>query len=245
MSASSALVLGHLPKERRIPDKLNMNTARRQATILVVDDDAPIRALVAQVLESRGYEVLVAADSTSALRVASGHPSAIHLLLTDIMMPHGNGIALARAFLDKWPETRVLYMSGFEPETLELVQNGAAPEGLFLAKPFTPRQLIEHVQTIVPLELHEKDAPPSSDLALPSTGARSPEQVVPRPQTSEAVYRLESEANCPQCGAIISTLKVIRLLRTQVNFISTLPRRGRVAVCPECLAILPAELTNF
>jgi DNA-binding NtrC family response regulator len=220
-----------------------MHTAGGHGTILVVDDDAPIRALAAKVLENRGYEVLVAGDSPTALRVAGAHSSAVHLLLTDIMMPHGNGITLAKAFVARWPDTPVLYMSGFEPETLELVQNGTAPAGAFLAKPFTPKQLSDQVQKILPLGHHEKDAL-GSDLAAQS-GAEAPEHVAARPSSSEAIYRLESPAKCPQCGEIISTLKAIRLLRAQVNFISTLPRRGRIVVCPECLSILPSELTNF
>lgn len=61
----------------------------------------------------------------------------------------------------------------------------------------------------------------------------------------DAVYRLETAVKCPSCGEAISTLKAVRLLREQVNFTSTLPRRGRVVACPVCLAVLPAELTNL
>jgi len=60
---------------------------------------------------------------------------------------------------------------------------------------------------------------------------------------SEAEYTLEYAAACPKCGAPINTLKVIRLLRTRVNFVSTLPRRGRVLACPMCRAIVSGELT--
>src|SRR5260221_5216687 len=177
-----------------------MDTARGKATILVVDDDAPIRALAAKVLENRGYEVLVAGDSPSALRVAGAHPSAVHLLLTDIMMPHGNGITLAKEFVNRWPETTVLYMSGFEPETLELVQNGTAPAGAFLAKPFTPKQLSDQVQKLVPLGHHEDDASGLPDPMSQAPMAVPHEHVVVRSSSSEAIYRLESPAKCPQCG---------------------------------------------
>lgn len=61
----------------------------------------------------------------------------------------------------------------------------------------------------------------------------------------EAVYRLETPVRCPYCSETISELKAVRLLRDQVNFTSTLPRRGRVVACPACLALLPAELTNL
>lgn len=61
----------------------------------------------------------------------------------------------------------------------------------------------------------------------------------------DAVYRLETPVKCPHCGETVSTLKAVRLLRDQVNFTSTLPRRGRVIACPNCRAIVPAELTNL
>jgi len=58
----------------------------------------------------------------------------------------------------------------------------------------------------------------------------------------EAEYALESPLKCPACKVEISTLAVLRLVRTRVNFISMLPRRGYVTVCPECHTILSAEL---
>lgn len=59
----------------------------------------------------------------------------------------------------------------------------------------------------------------------------------------EAEYALEYTALCPSCKSPIPTIKVVRLLRTRVNFTSTLPRHGRVMICPECRAILSATLT--
>jgi hypothetical protein len=60
---------------------------------------------------------------------------------------------------------------------------------------------------------------------------------------SEAEYTLEYEAACPRCGAEIRTVRVIRLTRTRVNFVSTLPRHGRILACPACRSILGGELT--
>lgn len=61
----------------------------------------------------------------------------------------------------------------------------------------------------------------------------------------EAEYTLESPVRCPACGERITSIKAVRLIRAQVNFTSTLPRRGRVLACPHCLAVIPAELSNF
>ncbi len=59
---------------------------------------------------------------------------------------------------------------------------------------------------------------------------------------AEAEYALEYPARCPHCEADLEMLRVARLLRTRVNFTSTLPRRGHVLACPECRKILSAEL---
>lgn len=64
-----------------------------------------------------------------------------------------------------------------------------------------------------------------------------------RVHDSEAEYTLEYEVICPFCKKELKTLRVVRLLRTRVNFTSTLPRRGRATICPECRKILGAELT--
>ncbi len=58
----------------------------------------------------------------------------------------------------------------------------------------------------------------------------------------EAEYALEAEAACPQCRARVDSVQVIRLLRTRVNFVSGMPRRGQVIVCPSCKTILSGTL---
>lgn len=59
-----------------------------------------------------------------------------------------------------------------------------------------------------------------------------------------AEYAIESEVKCPQCRASFDTVHVIRLLRTKVNFTSSLPRRGYIAVCPECRTVIPAAISG-
>ena len=58
----------------------------------------------------------------------------------------------------------------------------------------------------------------------------------------EAEYTLESPAKCPACKASISSVQVIRLLRTKVNFTSSLPRRGYTVICPSCRTFVPATV---
>jgi hypothetical protein len=60
-----------------------------------------------------------------------------------------------------------------------------------------------------------------------------------------AVYTLESPAHCPECQAEINNIHVIRVLRTQVSFTSTLPRKAYVIVCPECRRLLSGGLSGL
>jgi hypothetical protein len=73
------------------------------------------------------------------------------------------------------------------------------------------------------------------------------EPSAPRPKHVDkgAVYSLEFPTRCPQCCSEISVVRVSRLLRTQVSFTSTLPRKGYIIVCPECDGILSAELSGL
>jgi DNA-binding NtrC family response regulator len=218
-------------------DMATATQARSVGTILVIDDDPNILTMSARVLRKEGYEVLVAADTPEALRVSDHHPSTIDLLLTDVILPSGNGMAAARAFLAKRPNTPVLYMSGFHADAIQAVQAEGGPNGGFLEKPFLPQVLVDRVRGSLPTSVQRapevvRYPEPASDIA----------SAAPR---SEAMYQLESPVRCPHCSETISSLKAVRLLRTQVNFTSTLPRRGRIVTCPSCLAPLPAELTNF
>ena len=71
------------------------------------------------------------------------------------------------------------------------------------------------------------------------------EAEIPSEWQSAAVYTLELPARCPHCREPIRTLRVIRLLRTQVSFTSPLPRGGRALVCPLCERIISAELAGI
>ena len=62
---------------------------------------------------------------------------------------------------------------------------------------------------------------------------------------AEAEYTLEYPARCPHCKKEVEALSAARLLRTRVNFTSTLPRRGHVILCPKCATIIAAELVGF
>jgi DNA-binding response OmpR family regulator len=211
-------------------------------TILVIDDDADVQRFASKALANAGYRVLLAADVQDALHVAAAHPSKIDLALIDVMLPSGNGIELATALLTKHRDTLVLYMSGFPADAIQSVQHDGGPDGGFLEKPFSARALVQRIQEILPVRSQQDQPLPS---AQPGARVAAPATPPSTADNADAIYRLETPVSCPQCGETIATLKAVRLLRTQVNFTSTLPRRGRVLVCPGCLCVVSAELTNF
>jgi CheY-like chemotaxis protein len=91
------------------------------ATILVVDDEAPIRNLVCAMLEQRGYQVLTPDDGSSALNLSRKHPEKIRLLISDIRMPSPlDGFALAHRIRQECPDIRILLMSGNVPASCGL-----------------------------------------------------------------------------------------------------------------------------
>jgi len=112
-------------------------------TILVVDDEADIRAVIRQMLEQQGYSVLDAGDPHHALRLASQHP--IDLLITDVIMPLMRGTELAQRFLAMAlvPSAKVLLMSAYK--LAEITDSGHP----FLAKPFTPDALAAKVRLVL------------------------------------------------------------------------------------------------
>ena len=62
------------------------------------------------------------------------------------------------------------------------------------------------------------------------------------PVQTDAEYTLESAVVCPGCRQTVETVQVVRLLRTRVNFTSSLPRRGYLVICPSCRVIVPAAI---
>ena len=109
-------------------------------TILVVEDDDNLRAIVVRSLAERGHRVLDAPSATRALELARGLDAVPDLLLTDVILAEGNGIALARELGVLWPGVPVLFMSGYTGEHLPALE--ALPsDARFLAKPFTPEVL--------------------------------------------------------------------------------------------------------
>jgi CheY-like chemotaxis protein len=123
--------------------------------VLLVDDDPMVRGLVERMLVRSGYHVVATGDVGEAMRLIDDASTEIDLLLTDLDLQPGSGSDLARAFADRRPGARVLYMTGSLPPGEKTVRPApGAPEAPMIQKPFTSHELILSVRQLLP-------APPS------------------------------------------------------------------------------------
>jgi signal transduction histidine kinase len=129
----------HLPRVDQAPEPLSPRPGTEAVhgteTVLLVEDEGSVRALLRELLESQGYCVLEAGQGADALRVAQEHRGPIHLLLSDLVMPQMTGRELAVRLCRLRPDIKVLFMSGYAA--------GAAPhrdvpsDAVCIEKPFT------------------------------------------------------------------------------------------------------------
>ncbi len=117
-------------------------------TVLVVEDEDIVRELVCEVLEHQGYNVLCARDGIEALNLAEDYDSEIHLLVTDVIMPHMNGHELAHKLTALRPDMKVLYVSGYSDN--DIGDHGTLdPRFELLQKPFTPQVLARKIRDVI------------------------------------------------------------------------------------------------
>jgi PAS domain S-box-containing protein len=122
--------------------------ARGAGTVLVVEDEAGVRALLCRILEKAGYTVIAAGTAEEALLLEAGHRGAIDLLFTDIVLPGMSGRDLAQAMAVRRPETPVLYASGYNEEIV--AARGVIEPGIsYLAKPYTSDEVLRRVAGLV------------------------------------------------------------------------------------------------
>lgn len=203
--------------------------------VLVVDDEPVVREFMARCLQGWGYAVKEAAGADEALDLMVARPASV--VLCDVKMPGHDGFWLAERLRADWPGTPVVMASGVDDlQTIRHSRDLGAVD--YITKPITPSQLREVLRRVT--------TGGTEDKLMADNPADPPPELPPsRESQAEAEYTLESPVRCPACGERMTSVKAIRLVRAHVNFTSTLPRRGRVIVCPHCLAVIPAELTNF
>jgi signal transduction histidine kinase len=143
-----------LPGEREraedpTPTPVSVTAARAgRETILVVEDDPRVRTVTVRALRAAGHRVLVAGNGSEALGIAAGEPGAVHLVVTDVVMPGMSGRAVVDALRARRPGLRALFVSGYPQEVI--ARRGVLEGGVeFLAKPFTPAVLVARVRALL------------------------------------------------------------------------------------------------
>jgi two-component system cell cycle sensor histidine kinase/response regulator CckA len=128
-------------------------------TILLVEDEEQVRAVVLSVLRRQGYHVIPAQNAGEALLLCERHSGKIDLLLTDVVMPQMSGPDLARRLASIRPGMRVLCMSGYTDDSI--VRHGVLESGVaFIQKPVTPALLARKVREV--LDAHPTATTPPS-----------------------------------------------------------------------------------
>ena len=121
---------------------------RGSETILLVEDEDMVRRLVRETLEREGYRLLDASGPGEAQKICHNYKGAIHLMITDVIMPKLNGRELAERVAVIRPDMRVLFMSGYTDNAV--VASGILKEDRwFLQKPFTPAALARKVRQVL------------------------------------------------------------------------------------------------
>jgi CheY-like chemotaxis protein len=143
------LPLAEKEAETQVPQPAATELPSGTEAILLVEDEATVRDLVGTVLRELGYKVQEAGNGEEALRVIEQNGGQkIDLLITDLVMPHMGGKELAAHMQAAYPDTKILFMSGYTGEFI-IQQGELEPGTAFLQKPFVPSVLARKVREML------------------------------------------------------------------------------------------------
>jgi len=126
---------------------VRVNTRNACETILLVEDEADVRRMVARVLRADGYQVLEAASAADAIMLIDGYAGTIDLLLSDLVMPKMNGAELAERVRRARPATKIVLMSGYTDSPLSSTEVASGIE--FIAKPIMPDVILSKLRGLL------------------------------------------------------------------------------------------------
>jgi CheY-like chemotaxis protein len=141
----------HFPRHigaAETPEPQRPPTAGGKETLLLVEDEAPVRESVRRLLEWHGYTVIEARNGADALQIYDGDEQEIDLVLTDLVMPGMGGHELVEHLRARHPELRVVFMSGYADKTM--TSNGAVRrDTAYVEKPFTVELLMQRLREVL------------------------------------------------------------------------------------------------
>jgi two-component system, cell cycle sensor histidine kinase and response regulator CckA len=141
------------PPTDEIPEHTTVHSSQKEIlngneTVLVVEDDDAVRNLVCNILTQQSYWVIGAENADECLSLVKQHKSAVHLLITDVVMPKMNGKELYQQLTPMFPDLKVLYMSGYADDVIG--HHGVLEEGVhFLKKPVSVHALTGKVRAVL------------------------------------------------------------------------------------------------
>ncbi|MEL7026036.1 MAG: ATP-binding protein [Pseudomonadota bacterium] len=136
------------PEPDQTPDPMiyeAQTVGQGDGVVLLVEDEAPVRAFASRALRMRGYTVLEADSGEAALKTLEDHSLSIDIFVTDVIMPGLDGPSWVRAALEQRPDTKVVFVSGYAEDAVSESQ-ARIPNAVFLPKPFSLNDLTSTVQ---------------------------------------------------------------------------------------------------
>jgi PAS domain S-box-containing protein len=134
------------PEEHGLAALPEASFPKGKGTVLVVEDDAPVRETVARTLRGNGYEVLTAVDGLHALELHPDDVARLNLVVSDVMMPGANGRQVVERLREQRPGLPALFISGYTEDT-SAVEGMVGARTQFLAKPFSTAELLAKTRT--------------------------------------------------------------------------------------------------
>ena len=149
LPVQTAVAPNELPPERPAATAI-VGEAWGSGTILLVEDEGMVRAVAERALTRKGYDVWSAAHGEEALEILDGRPEGVDLLISDVVMPTMDGPTLVRHARERFPDLKIIFMSGYAEEQLR--KSIDVPGVTFLPKPFSVQELGELVRATLARE---------------------------------------------------------------------------------------------
>lgn len=123
--------------------------------ILIVDDESAVRRLTVRMLGALDYDILDAECGAAGLEILHQNEGPeIVLVMTDFNMPNMSGVEMVQKMLETHPDLKIIYVSGFDKDTITNDSNGTCPDDIFLQKPFTRDQITQTIESALQATSH-------------------------------------------------------------------------------------------